>query len=422
MDLKENLEKYLSKEEIDNLFESFANKEQKGLFLNTNKMSEETLLSLFPNLKPHPVVPNGFLFDKDEYQLGNNIYHELGCYYIQDPSAMLVSYFLPIKEGMRVLDMCAAPGGKTIQASLKMKDKGILVANDLSKTRAITLLSNIERLGLGNVMVTSLDFSKIYKEYLNTFDAIILDAPCSGSGMFRKSEEMKKDWSMEKVIKNSFIQKDLILIAYSMLKEGGTLIYSTCSYSFEEDEEVVSYLLDNTDAELVDIPHFTGEYRHKSMPQTVHLFPSLFSGEGQYIALIKKPGELTLSKDVAKNISRKVISKGGESISENYLLNSDRFLKLSELSLRPGLFISTSLKDKVMPTHHYSHYVKDAKNIIDLDEKDIKKYILGESLSNIINDNGYYFVSYKGIILGVAHLVNNQLKNLYPKGLRKRSY
>ena len=162
MDFKNTLEKYLSKEEITKLIASFSEAEQKAIYLNSNKLTSEKLLSLFPNLKSHPVVPDGFLFNKNEYELGKKIYHDLGAYYIQEPSAMLVAHFLDAKPGDVVLDLCAAPGGKTIQTAFKMQNKGMIIANDLSKSRANVLLSNIERMGIANTVVTSLDFKNYY--------------------------------------------------------------------------------------------------------------------------------------------------------------------------------------------------------------------------------------------------------------------
>ena len=146
MDFKTHLKKYLNDEEIDSLISSFSSKEHKGFYLNEKKMSKDTLLKLFPNVKPHPIVPNGFLFDQDEYKLGKFVYHELGAYYIQDPSAMLVAHYLNPKPNQRILDMCAAPGGKSIMTSLLMNDTGLLLANDLSSSRANVLLQNVERM------------------------------------------------------------------------------------------------------------------------------------------------------------------------------------------------------------------------------------------------------------------------------------
>ena len=416
MDFKTHLKKYLNDTEINSLISSFDEKEKKAILLNLNKMSKDTLLDLFPSLKPHPVVPNGFLFDKDELQLGKKVYHEQGAYYIQEPSAMLVAHLLNANKNDVVLDLCAAPGGKTIQTALKMENQGMIIANDLSKQRAIILQSNIERMGIANTVVTSLDFSKQANKFQNYFDKIILDAPCSGSGMFRKSDEMKKDWTYEKVLKNAAIQKQLILMCYSMLKEGGTMIYSTCSYSYEEDEEVIEYLLANTNATLLNIPSFNGEYRSKKYPKSVHLFPSYFEGEGHYICLIKKPGILKPNKFEEIIIKRNASTKGSVQEVETYLINHSLPKGFEDICLRPGLFKETKIGDKLIPSHHYSHAL-NASNSIELSKDEVVRYLKGESI-NKKYPNGYYFVSYLNMNLGVVHIVNNVLKNLYPKGLR----
>lgn len=418
MDFKNHLKKYLSEEDISRLIESFSHKENKGFYLNGSKMSKETLLSLFPNVKPHPIVPNGFIFDQDEYKLGKLIYHELGAYYIQDPSAMLVAHYLDPKPGQKILDLCAAPGGKSVMTSLLMKNEGLLLSNDLSKPRANILLQNVERMGLGNVVVTSYDFKNFYKDLSEQFDGIILDAPCSGSGMFRKMEEMKADWTYEKVLKNASIQKELILMAYSMLKPGGTLIYSTCSYSYEEDEEVIEYLLSKRDVKLEYIEDFNGFYRSKKYPQTIHLFPHLFCGEGHYIAKIKKPGILTSYKDEEIIIQKQEFSKGNSRQISSFKLNKKLPQKVLEYALRPGLFLGTKIGDKFIPSHHYSHYEK-ADNSISLSKEEAIKYLKGESLTKNNLESGYRFVSYLGMNIGVSHVSNGTLKNLYPKGLRK---
>lgn len=417
MDFKEHLKKYLSDEEINNLVKSFNNKEQKGVLLNTNKLSIDNFLKLFPEVKPHPVVDNAFLFDEDKYPLGKKIYHELGAYYIQDPSAMLVAHFLKPKDNQRILDLCAAPGGKTVGTSLLMHNKGIIYANDISSSRSDILLSNVERMGLGNVVVLNKDFSRLGDKLSNYFDAIILDAPCSGSGMFRKLEAMKDDWTYEKVLKYSAIQKELILLASKMLKEGGMLLYSTCSYSYEEDEEVVKYLLENSEFSLDEIEHFDGEYRSKEFPECVHLFPSIFTGEGHFIARLKKNGKL--SKNTENNIvfSRKKLSKGNKPQLDKFEVFLDPNEYLISIANRPGLFISSKIGNDEIYSHHYSHYL-DASSSIELSKEEVIKYMRGESLYKKDIPDGYNFVSYMGMNIGVTHVVNTTLKNLYPKGLR----
>jgi len=416
MDFEKSLEKYLDKSEIEKLVSSFASEDKKAIYLNTIKMDEEKLLKLFPNLKKHPVVPNGFLYEKNEYELGKKIYHELGAYYIQEPSAMLVSHFLDAKRGEVVLDLCAAPGGKTIQTALKMQNEGLIIANDLSKSRANILLSNIERLGISNTVVTSLDFKNYYQKFENYFDKIILDAPCSGSGMFRKSEEMKNDWSYEKVLKNSSIQKELILMCYSMLKEGGTLVYSTCSYSYEEDEEIVEFLLEKTDAFLENIPDFPGIFRSPLFKETVHLFPSHFEGEGHYIALIKKPGMLNKTKLNKIELNRTIQGKGSSKEIQKFECPNKLPANFEELSLRPGLLLGSQINNKFVPSHHYSHVVPSNKSI-ELTKEEVIKYLKGETINKKCPD-GFNFVSYEGINIGVTYSFNGILKNYYPKGLR----
>ena len=415
MDFKEHLLKYLTSKEADELISSFSEKEHKGLILNPSKMSDETFISLFPHVKKHPFVEHAYLYDKDEYDFGKLIYHDLGCYYIQDPSASLVSYFLNPKENEYVLDMCAAPGGKCVQASMLMSQKGLVYANDLSFKRAEILLSNVERMGLGNVAVLSSDLSKI-KGLENSFDKVILDAPCSGSGMFRRSIEMKDDWTYEKVVKQSIIQKELITLAYSLLKPGGTLVYSTCSYSFEEDEEVVKYLLDNKDAFLLDMPKSKMFYVSKENIG-IHLFPHLFIGEGHYICLIKKPGQLALNKVNPYTFKVSGNSKGNQKVTFSMSLPMEPIKKLHEIAFRKGLLISEETKDKIIYSYHYSHFV-DASNSYELSDEELKKYLHGETL-NILDNKKYSFVSYKGINVGPTNTVNRILKNLYPKGLRR---
>lgn len=418
MDFKNHLKKYLPDQEIEQLIASFSNKENKGFYLNENKLSKEKLLELFPNVKKHPLVSNGYLFDQDEYELGKLVYHELGAYYIQDPSAMLVAHFLDPKEGQKILDMCAAPGGKSVMTSLLMKNTGLLMSNDLSKSRANILLQNVERMGLGNVVVTSYDLTRFKDELFEQFDGVILDAPCSGSGMFRKMDEMKDDWTYEKVLKNAAIQKELILLAYSFLKEGGTLMYSTCSYSYEEDEEIIEYLLSNTDAELESIPYFDGGFRSPKYKETVHLFPHKFVGEGHFIAKIKKPGKLSENVDEKITINRNELSKGNVKQISSFELNQKLPNKVLEYALRPGLFLGTKIGDKFVYSHHYSHY-ENSERSINLNKEETIRFLKGESLIKNNLEEGYQFVSYLGMNIGVAHVVGSTLKNLYPKGLRK---
>ena len=412
MEFFEHLKTYLNDEEIKQLATSLTKKSEHALLLNTEKMSQEQLLSIYPSLKKHPIVKNAFIYDKDEFDLGKSVYHELGCFYLQEPSAMLPAYLLNPESGDLILDLCAAPGGKSMQASLLMKNEGLIISNDISKQRAFAIVENAERLGRGNLLITNNDFSLIYDKFLNTFDKIILDAPCSGSGMFRKENKMKEDWSYQKVLKNAEIQKNLISIAYSMLKPGGLMVYSTCSFSYEEDEEVIAYLLNNSDASLVDIPNSELFYKNKTNGYGIHLLPFLFPGEGHYIALIKKPGQLNKKTD-QKYYQKK--EKFGD-----YLFTLSESFSMKHLNvIRYGVKIGQVDKNDIRYDYHYARFINSFDNELEIDLGSLLKYYQGETINQSIN-KGYILLKYQGINVDIAKSDGRIIKNRLPKGLRKK--
>ena len=424
MDFLNHLKTYLSKEEIEKLDEALNEESKHALLLNEEKMSQETLLKIYPSLTRHPIIPNAFMYDKNTLELGKSVYHELGCFYLQEPSAMLPAYLLNPKEGELVLDLCAAPGGKSMQASLLMHNKGLIVSNDIAHNRAFAISENTERLGRGNLLIVNNDFSTIYQKYLNTFDKIILDAPCSGSGMFRKQSEMKDDWSYAKVSKYAEIQKSLIFIAYAMLKEGGEMVYSTCSFSYEEDEEVIDYLVNNTDAVIKEIDNNPLYYVNKNKPLGIHLLPSLFPGEGHYICLIKKPGVIKeASSKPNKNKMSFDIATSGYSLSQkygDYLYLMDKEFNVKYLNvIRYGVKVGQIDKNDVRYDYHYAHFVKDFKNTLSITLEELKKYYMGESLNKKVS-KGYVLLQYEGINVDIAKSDGRVVKNRLPKGLRKK--
>ena len=419
MDFLSHLSKYMSQKEIEALDASLKGKSKHALLLNTNKMSEEMLLSLFPNLTRHPIVKNGYLYDKDEYDLGKSIYHALGCFYLQEPSAMVPAFLLDPKPGELVLDLCAAPGGKSMQASLLMNNQGLIISNDLSKQRAFSISENAERLGRGNLLITNNDFSLIYQKYQNYFDRIILDAPCSGSGMFRKEDKMEEDWSYQKVLKFASIQKELIVMSYQMLKPGGTMVYSTCSFSYEEDEEVIDYLLENTDASIIDIkdnPLF-----YKSNGKGIHLLPSLFPGEGHYICLISKPGS-SLNSRFEEGSNRFKVETTYKSVEKygDYLFTMSEKINTKLLNIiRYGVKVGELIKDEIKFDHHYAHFVDNFSKTKDISFEDLIKYYQGETL-NYQTDKGYVLLRYQNINVDIAKSDGRIIKNRLPKGLRRK--
>lgn len=412
MEFYEHLKKYLNNEEIKSLETSLCGESKHAILLNNDKMSQDTLLTLFPSLTKHPIVKNAFLYDKNELDLGKSIYHELGCFYLQEPSAMLPAFILNPESDDLVLDLCAAPGGKSMQASFLMKNKGLIISNDISKSRAFSIVENAERLGRGNLLITNNDFSLIYNKFFNTFDRIILDAPCSGSGMFRKESKMLLDWSYQKVLKYAEIQKDLILMSYQMLKPGGTMVYSTCSFSFEEDEEVVDYLLDNSDATLLNIEDSNLFYRSRGNGHGVHLFPFIFPGEGHYFALIKKPGSLNKNKEHNYYEKKERFGEFLFSLSEPF---STKYLSV----IRYGVKIGQLDKNDIRYDYHYARFIDDFVSTKQITLDELVKYYQGESINQSI-PKGYVLLKYQGINIDIAKSDGRIIKNRLPKGLRKK--
>ena len=426
MNFEKHLEKYLSKEEIDSLMYALNMPSKHAALLNNRKMDDETFKKLFPNVIPHPFVKHAYIYDKNEYDLGKSIYHLLGCFYLQEPSAMMPSFLLNPSEDDILLDLCAAPGGKSIQASFLMNNKGLIISNDIARNRCDAILENVERLGIGNIIITNNDFDLIKNNYKNTFTKIILDAPCSGSGMFRKENKMKDDWSFNKVLKYAETQKQLILMAYDMLTDGGDMVYSTCSFSFEEDEEVIQYLLENTNAELIDIPDNEMLYKSNNLPLGVHLLPNLFPGEGHYICLIHKPGLIKKHPLKEKETSNKF--KGVD--IDQKLTYVQRFgdtlfaLPHPPINIKPlhivrmGVKIGEYIKDIFKYSYHYSHYIDSFANEIKLNDEQLEQYLKGQVLYQQ-STRGYVLLIYKGVNLSFGKSDGKVIKNHFPKGLRR---
>lgn len=421
MTFEKHLEKYLSKDEINHLVESLQDKPQHAVLLNPSKMSDETFLSLFPKVKPHPIVKHAYLYDKDVYDLGKSNEHELGAFYLQDPSAMTVSGILDLDSNDTVLDLCAAPGGKSIQASFKMNNQGLIISNDISHSRAMSIKENVERLGNGNILIISNDFSKVSYRYQNAFSKIILDAPCSGSGMFRKNQLVKDDWTYEKVLKYQGIQKDLILLAYQMLAPGGILSYSTCSFSYEEDEDVIFYLLGETNATIHPIannPH----YFVSSSGLGVHLFPHLFPGEGHYICQIQKPGHVTYKDNPnLANSSKRQIPYCPYTLSfGDFLYGVSQKFDISLFSIiRYGVKIGEPTGDVIKYDLHYARYIPSFNQEIEINEEELQNYFKGYSL-NKVYPSGFVLIKYHGLNLDIGKSDGRIIKNRYPKYLRKK--
>ncbi|MCD7813193.1 MAG: RsmB/NOP family class I SAM-dependent RNA methyltransferase [Lachnospiraceae bacterium] len=295
--------------EFPSFLDSYGETRRYGLRVNTLKISVEAFRSLAPfHLTPIPWTDNGFFYEKEDAPSRHPFYYA-GLYYLQEPSAMTPAQVLPVTPGDRVLDLCAAPGGKATALAAKLAGEGMLVANDISVFRAKALLKNLELFGVRNAFVTNEVPAKLAERYPAFFDKILVDAPCSGEGMFRKDIANAHAWSLDKVRECAKIQKEIAVRAASMLRPGGMMLYSTCTFSPEEDEQVIAYLLEHCpELELLPVPMAEGfekgrpglaeedwmtgkagrEERFPDLVKCVRLFPHKIPGEGHFLALLGK--------------------------------------------------------------------------------------------------------------------------------------
>ena len=282
------MKEYLS-DEYNLFLESYNNENIRSFTVNNNYISNADFESIIDlNIKKIPYIHNGYyLLDKD-IKLGFHPLHHAGAFYMQDPSAMCVVESVDIPRDFMVLDLCAAPGGKTIQLSQKVSN-GIVISNEIDFKRAKSLYSNIERMGLSNVIVTNNKPSDFLKSFQNTFDLILIDAPCSGEGMFRKYPESQELWSLDNVNLCHNRDIEIVDIAHKLLKKGGILIYSTCTFAKEENEEIISYLLEKYEYEQIDIKdNLKSILKEGFIPKTYRFYPHISEGEGQFLAVLKK--------------------------------------------------------------------------------------------------------------------------------------
>lgn len=417
--------KVVLKDEYEEFINSYNEKRTTGLRLNTMKMSEEKLmdLNLF-ELEKIPWAEGGFYYDEASCRPGKNPLHEVGAYYLQEPSAMSVVPKLDIQKGDKVLDMCAAPGGKSTYILSQLNDTGLLVSNEINPIRIKALGENLERFGARNCIITNTDSAKLRKVFTGYFDKIVIDAPCSGEGMFRKDPVAIEDWSYSKVLECQSIQKEIIRDGYKMLKKGGILVYSTCTFSTEENEDVIDEFIEETEGAVL----ITKE----------RLWPHKIKGEGHFVAKIQKlDDEDCRVKDMKlkklnnelkeyKNFEKKYLDVDFNNKymlrGENLYLLPDECPNLDKIKvLRYGLHLGVLKKNRFEPSHALSHYLKldQIKNIqnFNLDDKEVFDYLRGNVI-NTAQSRGWVVVAVEGIPLGWGKESNGVLKNHYPKGLR----
>lgn len=411
--------------EFDDFLKSYDEPKTTGLRLNTMKMDKDKLLDLdLFQLTSIPWAEEGFYYDEKINRPGKNPLHESGAYYLQEPSAMSVVPKLEVKEGDKVLDLCAAPGGKSTYILSKLNNTGILVSNEINPTRIKALGENLERFGAKNCIITNTDSTNLKKVFTGYFDKVVIDAPCSGQGMFRKDQVAIDDWSYSKVLECQSIQRDIIKDGFEMLNKDGVLVYSTCTFAKEENEYVINeFINENEGANLVFMER---------------LWPHKVKGEGHFVAKIKKVSEETcftkrikvkpLGKELSdyKNFEKKFLNieiKGEFYIKgENLYLLPENCPDTKKLKvLRNGLHLGLLKKNRFEPSHAFSHYltIDDVQNIEDLSINDdrTKEYLRGNTIKTD-KSRGWVLVTIEGIPLGWGKETNGILKNHYPKGLR----
>lgn len=399
-----------------------------------------------------PWAENSYYYGEEAHP-GKHPFHEAGLYYIQEPSAMSAAALLAPSPGERVLDLCAAPGGKSTQLASFLNQEGLLIANEIHPARCKILSQNMERMGISNAIVTNEDSDTMAEHFPEYFHKILVDAPCSGEGMFRKNPEAALEWSLEQVSVCADRQLMILENAANMLMAGGTIVYSTCTFSPEENEGVIGCFLEKHPEFSVisrEIPYFDSGNPAwgngmEQLKHTFRLWPHHLRGEGHFAAILKKNGQfkpMELQKNKSwkdkkllpalQEFTSQTLSEKAENhiLSGNLTLFGDQLYRLPEGApdlaglrvLRAGLHIGTFKKNRFEPGHALALFLgpEDVKNSLSLSLSDSQTamYYKGETLETE-GQKGWCLVCVDGYSAGWGKIAGGQLKNHYPKGLRK---
>lgn len=442
-----------------------------GLRVNSLKTNPEEFEPICPfSISRIPWVKNGYYYDTDEEQPAKHPFYYAGLYYIQEPSAMTPASLLPINRGDKVLDICAAPGGKSTELGAKLDREGLLVSNDISNSRAKALLKNIEISGIRNALVVSEAPNKLVGYFPEYFDKILIDAPCSGEGMFRKSPAIIKNWEQYGVEYYNKLQKEIILFAARMLKPGGYMLYSTCTFSPEENEGTISYLLDQypefsvvealpdeaTCKELgisyEGFDHGRPEWidnGREELKNCLRLWPHKINGEGHFAALLHKADHSDPGSDTSytRGYTPVTVSKSKNVLSDEFfdfiktvripyeqeqlVVHEDRVYLLPKglpdlkglRILRQGLLLGEMKKQRFEPSQALasallaSEYDKVIR--LQAEDENVIRYLKCESIEPEGEyEDGWYLVCVKDYTLGWIKIAGNSFKNKYLPGWR----
>ena len=461
--------------EYEDFFMSYEEPRKFGLRVNTAKISPDKFEHIAPfGLKKIPWIPNGFYYQEGDMPSRHPFYYA-GLYYLQEPSAMTPASRLPVAPGERVLDLCAAPGGKATELGARLKGEGLLVANDISASRARALLKNIEVFGIPNSFLINEVPARIADQFEEFFDKILVDAPCSGEGMFRKDPDVAKAWDQEKPAACARIQQDIVRQAVRMLRPGGVMLYSTCTFSPEENEQIIAGLLrEDERMSLLEMEGYEGFAQgrpdladgNEELKKCVRIWPHRMAGEGHFMALLKKQGsgeqqQIQMAKAA---VSRKKAAKAGgresgrragmtrqdrEILGEFFQdvhmgLSVDQFevrkgqvYSVSPLLgerkgipfLRNGLYLGELKKDRFEPSQAFAVALRKREYVstVNLNWTDsrVSKYLKGETIAvddvPVTRARGWQLVCVNGYPLGWGKLSNGLLKNKYLASWRMKN-
>lgn len=442
----ERMKKLLG-DEYDEYINELNSPPVRAFRVNTDKISLDDFekLNIFAKEKI-PYVENGYYLDYEK--IGNHPYHHAGMIYVQEPGAMAPAECIDIEPDWKILDMCAAPGGKSTQLKNKLGKNGILVSNEIIPSRCKILTGNIERLGLKNCVTTCMDTGRLAKMFPHTFDLIMVDAPCSGEGMFRKEEIAIDEWSVENVFKCAQRQAEILENAAVALKNGGYIIYATCTFSIEENEMTVdSFLNMHPEFELISVKDsvkdntvdgiFFGGCRCENIHFTRRFYPHKSKGEGQFMAVLHNKNEyipFKVKNQKSNNKIDKTVFDFLDNVLEQYdkenviIYNGNPVYFTPDFEINKGSAFSCGVtigeikKNYIQPHHQLFMAMGNSfkrKISLTADCEETKKYLHGEEFETDC-PNGWAAVTVDGCTVGGAKVVNGRAKNHYPKGLRTK--
>lgn len=427
-------------DEYEDFLKCCEGENYRGLRVNTLKYTFEKLNSALGfQLRKTPFFKNGAYLPENFTSPGNHPLHHAGAFYIQEPSATSAVTVLAVEKGDRVLDLCAAPGGKSTQIAGDLMGTGLIWSNEIVKSRANVLLSNFERMGVANGVVSCCHPEVLCSQLEGYFDKVLVDAPCSGEGMFRKNSKAQEQWTQEHSQACGNRQLQILESAKTALKPGGVMVYSTCTFSREENEDVIrQFLQKNPDFELIEP---SVDFGRRTMEYAVRIFP-MDGGEGHFIAkLRKKPRENYFSvPEISDGGLSKTEQNNAESFLGEIIKNPAKLGRIEKIGdklyastfdipkvkevqiLRKGVLIGEIKKNRIEPCHHMFMTLKkeDFINCVDLDLKDprTESFLHGEEIQVDLSLKGYTAVCIDGVSCGFGKASMGRLKNKYPKGLR----